>query len=407
MALNVEKVREDFEVYKRKINNKQIVYMDSACMTLRPKQVIAAINNYYTKFPACAGRSVHRLATEVTNEVENARKTIQKFFNAKSHKEIVFTKNTTESLNLVANSLNLNKGDKVLTTDKEHNSNLIPWLSLRDKAGIVHEVLQSNKDGTFDLGEFEDRIALGDIKLVSMVHTSNVDGTTIPAKKIIKAAHKNGALVLLDAAQSAPHKDIDVKSLNVDFLACSGHKMLGPSGIGVLYGKMELLEKLQPFILGGETVKETWYDRFELEHPPEKFEAGLQNYAGIIGMGAAVSYLKKLGMANIAKHEVKLNSHITKELSSFSDIELLGPKDPSLRAGIFSFNIKSMDQHEIAIMLDSSYNVMIRSGAHCAHSWFNAKKMEGSARASLYLYNTEEECNVFLDAIKKIRKLKR
>jgi cysteine desulfurase / selenocysteine lyase len=389
--MNVEKLREDFPVLK-----KGIIYMDSACVTLKPKQVVEAMNEYYYEFPACGGRSKHSMGDRVTDEVEKARKIVANFFNAKTN-EIVFTKNTTEGINLVANSLGLKKGDKVVTSDKEHNSNLIPWQKLK-KIGIIHEIVKSNDDNTFNLEEFREKVK--GAKLVSVVHTSNADGVTNPIKEIIKIAHKEGALTLIDAAQSAAHKELNVKKLDVDFLVCSGHKMLGPSGTGILYGKYKLLEELDTFIVGGDTVMNTTYDDAKFERPPAKFEAGLQNYAGIIGLGAAIKYLQKVGLKNIAKHEYELNKKITDALKG--KIEILGPIDPKERSGIISFNIPGKDPHEVGMMLDHMAHIMVRSGAHCVHSWFNAHDMHGTARIALYFYNTEEECDVVIENINKI-----
>jgi len=392
--MNVEKIRKDFPVFET-----GAVYMDSACVSLKPKQVVEAMNRYYYEFPGCAGRSMHKIGNKVTESIAASRKTLAKFFGTKPQ-NIIFTRNTTEGINLVANSLGLKKGDKVVTTDKEHNSNLLPWQRLA-KQGIKHEIVKGNLDNTFNLDEFQDKVK--GAKLVSMVHTSNLDGVTNPVKEIIKIAHENGALVMIDGAQGAPHKDINLKKLDVDFFACSGHKMLGPSGIGMLYGKQELLEKIDPFLIGGDTVSESTYTTAEFEKPPEKFEAGLQNYAGMIGFAEAAKYLDKIGMKNIAKHEIKLNKKVTEAFLDMG-IKIIGPEDPSLRSGIISFLMKGKDPHEIALMLDSSANIMTRSGAHCVHSWFNAHNMVGTTRASLYLYNNEEDCDKLIEEIKKIAK---
>jgi cysteine desulfurase/selenocysteine lyase len=407
VKMKIMNIRKDFPVLSRKIGGKPIVYMDSACMSLRPVQVIDALNDYYKNFPACAGRSIHKLGREVTDGVKRARDSIKRFFNAKNSKEIVFTKNTTEAINLVANSYGFEKGDVVVTSDREHNSNLMPWQILKETKGIVHEVVKSNDDNTFNIDNFKKIINdnKNKIKLVSMVHTSNLDGYTLPVKEIIKIAHENKALVMLDAAQSAPHKEIDVRKLDVDFLACSGHKMLGPSGIGILYAKHHLLEKLPAFMVGGDTVINTTYESFQLEEPPEKFEAGLQHYAGMIGMGEAARYLMKIGKKNINKHEIKLNKIITNDFNNIKKIDIIGPQNSELRSGIISFNIKNMDPHEVAGMLDASANIMVRSGMHCVHSWFNAHNIKGSVRASLYLYNTEEEARLLVEEIKKIVKI--
>ncbi|MBC8500751.1 MAG: cysteine desulfurase [Nanoarchaeota archaeon] len=397
MGLRVDKVRKDFPILKKKV-----VYFDNSCVTLKPKQVVEVMNKYYYEFPACAGRSMHQLGNKVTEEVAKSREVIRKFINAKRKEKIIFTRNTTEAINLVANSFNFKKGDKVLITDKEHNSNLLPWQLLAKKGVIRLRVLGSRQDNTFNIESFEREVK--DVKLVSIVHTSNLDGVTNPAKEIIKIAHKNNALVMLDAAQSVPHKEVDVKKLDADFLAFSGHKMLGPSGIGALYGKKELLEKLNPFIVGGETVKESTYTSQVWEDVPERFEAGLQNYAGIIGFAEAARYLSKIGKTNIEKHEIKLTSKLTNGLEEIGDVSIIGP-EAEKRNCITSFNIGKEDPHQIALLLDNSANVMVRSGAHCVHSWFNKHKIKGSIRASLYIYNTEEEVEYFIDNMKKIKKL--
>nr|NIP40887.1 aminotransferase class V-fold PLP-dependent enzyme [Candidatus Aenigmarchaeota archaeon]NIQ17385.1 aminotransferase class V-fold PLP-dependent enzyme [Candidatus Aenigmarchaeota archaeon]NIS73588.1 aminotransferase class V-fold PLP-dependent enzyme [Candidatus Aenigmarchaeota archaeon] len=280
MGLDVERIRKDFPVLQREVKGKPIIYFDNACMTLRPVQVIEKICEYYREYPSCGERSLHKLGKRVDEEVERARDVVKKFINAKKFEEIVFTKNTTEGINLVANSLDLKSGDIVLTTDKEHNSNLLPWQRLTFK-GVKHEVIRSNPDNTFSLENFKKQISK-DVKLVSIVHTSNLDGVSTPVKEIVKIAHDNGSLVLLDGAQSIPHHPVDVRKLDVDFLAFSGHKMMGPSGIGVLYGKKDLLDRLGTFIVGGGTVVDTTHYEAKFEELPQKFEAGLQNYAGII-----------------------------------------------------------------------------------------------------------------------------
>ena len=396
--LDINKIRADFSVLSPK-SGKPPVYLDSACMSLKPNQVVEAMNDYYFNFPAC-DRSLHKLGSTVTKKVKEARELVAKFINAKNLDEIIFTRNTTEGINLLANSLGLVKGDIVLISDKEHNSNLIPWLLLRDKIGIEVKIISSNADGGFNLDNFSKLIS--GVKLVSIVHTSNLDGVTNPAKEIIEIAHKNGALVCLDAAQSIPHRKIDVQDLDVDFLSFSGHKMLGPTGTGVFYGKKELLEKLSPFLVGGDTVEFSTYDSYKMLPAPEKFEAGLQNYAGIIGLGEAVKYLSQFDFKDVAEHELKLNSYITTELKKISGINIIGPEDPKLRSGIINFYIEGTDMHKFVIMLDEMANIAIRSGQHCVHSWFADKKIYNSARVSLYLYNTMEEAEVFITNLKKI-----
>ena len=394
--MNLTKIRRDFPILSKGI------YFDNACQSLRPQTVIDAITSYYTDYSACAGRSSHHLAEIVTHKYEESRQIVAKFLNTKRKEEVVFTRNTTEGINLIAHCLGFKAGDVVITSDKEHNSNLIPWQILKEKIGIKHIVVPSKTDNTFDLTAYEKVLNNNNVKLVSFGFTSNLDGVTIPVKEIIDIAHKAGAQVLLDAAQAAPHQKIDVQDLDVDFLAFSGHKMLGPSGTGVLYGKYKLLENLEPFMTGGDTVLESTYESHKFLPPPEKFEAGLQDYAGMIGLGEAVQYINKVGFDFIKKQELLLNKFITNELQNIPELKIIGPSDPEMRGGIISFYIPNKDHHQIALMLDETAKIMVRSGQHCVHSWFNAKNIAGSVRASVYFYNTIEEAEVFVRELKKI-----
>jgi cysteine desulfurase/selenocysteine lyase len=403
--MDIQKIRLDFPALQKKWNGKYPIYLDNACMTLKPAQVMDAMNEYYNEYPVCGGRSLHKMAKKVDEKVIEVREKFQGFLSAQCPEEVIFTRNTSEGLNLIANCLDLKKGDIVLTTDREHNSNLVPWQVQAHKKGIKHMVVYSNPDNTFDLENFEETLHKNKtIRLVSMVHTANLDGYTIPARELIKIAHDHGALVMLDGAQSAPHKPVDVRALDVDFFAFSVHKMLGPTGMGVLYGKHHLLEELAPFLVGGDTVSDTTYEAAKFLPPPEKFEAGLQNYAGIIGSGAAVDYLKNFGLSNIEKHEEKLNRIITDGIKDIPGLKIIGPQDPAQRSGIITFTLefpKGGDAHDIAIILDETENIAVRSGAFCVHSWFNYRKCEAAVRASLYLYNTEEEARKFIDALEK------
>ncbi len=395
---NVKKIREDFPIL-----SKQILYFDNACMSLKPIQVIEKIREYYTEYTACAGRSSHKLASKVEEEVAKSREEIKNFISSKYSSEIIFTRNTTEGINLVANSIGLKSGDEIIISDKEHNSNLLPWLKLR-KDGIKVKVAESSADNAFNIENFKSSFS-EKTKLVSVVHTSNLDGVTNPIKEIAKITHKNNALLLVDAAQSVPHKEVNVGDLDADFLAFSGHKMLGPTGTGVLYGKKELLEKMEQFIIGGETVIDSTYDSYRMEELPMKFEAGLQDYAGIIGLGEACRYLKRIGLKRIEEHEIKLNKLITELLAGNEKISIIGPGEAEKRGGIFSFNINGMDPPYVSRMLDASKSIMTRGGAHCVHSWFNKHNIKGSVRASLYIYNTEEEAQIFAEEVKKIARM--
>ncbi len=401
MGINVNKIRKDFPILSKTIDGKPIVYFDNACQTLRPVQVLNKINEYYNEYPACVGRSNHKLSEKATKEVFEARKKVSKFFNAKEN-EIIFTRNTTEGINLISHAFKLNEGESVLISDKEHNSNLIPWLMLRKKRINVR---------FFKFGDIEDFESKMDstVKLVSTAHVSNMDGTSQPIEKMVKIAHDNKAFILIDAAQSAPHRQIDVRKIGADAISCSGHKMLGPSGTGMLYLSEKSTQNMDLFMTGGETVINSTYDDVVFEKMPNRYEAGLQNYAGIIGLGEAVEYLKKVGMNNIEEHEKMLNTIMTEGLKDLigDNIQLLGNPEPKLRSGIFSFNLKGMKYHEVSLILDKTRNIMIRSGQHCVHSWFNANRIDGSARASLYLYNTEEEAKSFVEAVRKLSSFSR
>jgi cysteine desulfurase/selenocysteine lyase len=402
--MDLKKIRQDFPILQEGPGHKSIVYLDTACQSLRPMPVIDALNQYYLKMSACSGRSMHQLAAEVTRQCDQARTAVAKFLGAGKKEEIIFTRNTTEGINLVANSFELKPGDVVLLGDKEHNSNLIPWQVQAKKRGIVVKIIPSKDDNTFNLEAFEQLLS-PQVKLVALGYTSNLDGVTIPVEEVIKKAHRSGALVLLDAAQAAPHRKINVKALDVDFLALSGHKILGPSGTGVLYGKYQLLERMEPFLVGGDTVASSTYDSCQFLPPPEKFEAGLQDYAGIIGMGAAVKYLQEIGFDAIQKQEYLLNECITAEIKAVPGLKIIGPEDPKLRGGIVTFFIEGIDSHRIALMMDQMANIMVRSGQHCVHSWFSAHQIQGSVRASTYFYNTLEEAMLFANNLKKIRKV--
>ena len=304
--MNITKIREDFPILQKGINGKPIVYFDNACMTLKPRQVVEKMQQYYYEYPACAERSHHKLGKKATEEYNNARSLVRKFIGAKSDKEIIFTRNTTESINLIAKTFGFRKDDVIISTDKEHNSNLLPWQMIAREKGLRRERV-STANG-FDLTTFEQMLkkAKGNNNqiLVPMVHVSNMDGSTIPAKEIISTAHKYDAIVLLDGAQSVPHKPMDVKKLDVDFLAFSGHKMCGPTGTGVLYGKEELLKKLPVYNVGGSTVDDSTYDDAIFTSLPERYEAGLQDFAGVIGLGEATTYLKKY-IDDIHEHELR------------------------------------------------------------------------------------------------------
>ena len=393
------KFRQDFPTLE---GENPPVYLDNACMTLRPKPVIEAIRSYYEESPGCGGRSVHRYATTVSRKMMNCRKKIAELFNANESNEIIFTKNATHSLNQVAKGLSWNKGDVVLTTDREHNSNLVPWLQLEEEQGIDHRVVKSNDDNTFNLENFENACAEAgsNLKMVSLSHVGNLDGIATPVKQAAKIAKDFGALVCIDGAQSTPHMKVDVQDLGIDFMAFSIHKMMGPSGMGGLWGRMDLLEGMRSITSGGSTVDTSHYDSLTWSKPPARFEGGLGNYAGILGTSAAIDYISNIDLDAVHEHEVSLNRIMTSILKDVNGLRIIGPEDPAQRGGICSILLDNIDAHDIAILLDEAAGVMVRSGMHCVHSWFNAKGIDrGSLRASAYLYNTEDEVKLFAETL--------
>tara|TARA_B100001113_G_scaffold72569_1_gene56207 strand:- start:93 stop:1307 length:1215 start_codon:yes stop_codon:yes gene_type:complete len=393
------KRRDDFPTL---CGDKPPVYLDNACMTLRPKSVIEAIRSYYEESPGCGGRSVHRYATTVSRKMANCRRKMGDMFNSETANEIVFTKNATHSLNQVAKGLEWNKGDVVLTTDREHNSNLVPWLQLEQEQGIDHRVVRSKDDNTFDMENFEEACANAGskLKMVSLSHVGNLDGVATPVKEAARIAKDFGAMVCVDGAQSTPHMKVDVQDLGIDFMAFSIHKMMGPSGMGGLWGKMELLEGMRSIQSGGSTVDTSNYDSMVWSKPPARFEGGLGNYAGILGTNAAIDYISEIDLDAVHEHEVSLNKVMTSIIKDVNGIEIIGPQDATQRGGICSLLFDSIDSHDIAILLDEAADVMVRSGMHCVHSWFNDKGInQGSLRASAYLYNTEDEVRLFAETL--------
>lgn len=390
--MDVSHLRADFPVLTREIDGKPIIYMDSACQALRPKEVIETISHYYESFGSCAGRSVYKLSTDLSIKIDEARTQIARYVNARQIEEICFMRNCTEALNTVIFGLGLGKGDVVVATDREHNSVHVPLTMLRENVGVIYDTVSSKKDETFDLDRFAETMSASrDVKLVAMCHTSNVNGTTIPAREICEIAHDRGASVLLDGAQYAPYGEFDLQRTDADFYAFSAHKMCGPSGVGILTGKLELLNELRPLTFGGHAVKEATRKHVELLPSPERFEAGLQDYGGILGAGTAAEYVGRIGRREITAHLTDLNRRATELLSSMDGVSIIQPSDAPLRGGIVAFNVQGKGSHDIAMTLDYLSNIMIRSGMHCSHSWFAERGIPGAARASFYIYNTAGE----------------
>ncbi|MBE6513932.1 MAG: cysteine desulfurase [Thermoplasmata archaeon] len=395
--MDIGAVRSDFP----SIRSGKGIYLDSACQTLRPDCVIRAMDEYYSEYPACGGRSVHSMASRVSSEIDEAREKLASFFGTDDPSCYCFTLNATQALNTAAYGLGLGKGDVVVTTDSEHNSNHVPWLRLAETAGISRRMTRSKPDGEFDIDSFIDCMK-GDVKAVSVQHASNVTGCTVPVKAVCDIAHDKGAVVIVDGAQAAPHRRVDLERIGADIYCMSMHKMLGPSGMGVMYGRMEVLEKLRPLSLGGGTVGLATYDSSNLAPVPERFEAGLQNYAGIIGTRAALDYLSRIGMDEVERWDRELLTRAMNGLEDVGNLHIVGPSDPARRNGILSFNIDGLGSHDIAMMADSMAGIMIRSGMHCAHPFYVARGIDGSARASTYVYNSPEEIDTLVSTVRHI-----
>lgn len=395
--MDVESVRRDFPTVRSNLG----IYLDSACQSLRPDSVIRAITDYYENYPACGGRSVHSMATKVSMAMDEARETLAGFFGTDDPDCYIFTKNCTEGLNTAAYGLRLGRGDVVVTTDSEHNSNHVPWLNLQEAKGIQRRIVRSGPEGRFDLEAFH-RAMDRSVKVVSVQHASNVTGCSVPVKAVTEIAHDYGATVIIDGAQAAPHMPVDLGKIDADIYCMSIHKMLGPSGMGVMYGKREVLESMRPLALGGGTVGLTTYDTVNLAPIPDRFEAGLHDYAGIIGTKAALDYLRGIGMDEVMRWDRELMRRIVSNLEDVRNLHVVGPEDADSRGSVFSFNIDGLGAHDIAMMLDSMSGVMIRSGMHCAHPFYVSRGIDGSARASTYLYNNFQDIDVFTDTVRKI-----
>ena len=398
----IERCREDFPSLQ---SDPAPAYLDNACVTLKPQSVVDAINRYYTETPGCGGRSVHRYGTAVSRSVADARAKVARFLNASATNEIVFTRNATHSINQIAHGMKWERGDVVLTSDREHNSNLVPWMQVSQEQGVDHRVVPSRQDNSFDLEAFETACneANGRLRMVAMSHVGNLDGVEIPIAEVTKIAHDHGALVAVDGAQSTPHMNVDVQALGIDFLSFSIHKMCGPSGMGGLWGRYELLDSLRTIQSGGQTVTHSTYTSSEWAKPPARFEGGLGNFSGMMATGAAIDYLANLDMDAVHEHEIKLNRIMTDGIKDLAGLSIIGPEDPRQRGGICSILMEQLPAHEVALLLDEAAGVMVRSGQHCVHSWFHAKgHQEGSLRASAYLYNTEEDVRRFVDTLTEI-----
>ena len=400
--VNSYALRNDFPIFKKKINGKELVYLDNASTTQKPYSVIDSITDFYTNYNSNIHRAVYQLAEEATELYEQSRKKIANFINA-CPEEIVFTRNTTESINLIAHSWarsNLKKDDGVVITELEHHSNIVPWQILCHEIGTRLEYVGIDENGFLDLEHMIELISSKKVKLVSLSHMSNVLGTIVPIERIIKIAHEHGIPVIVDGAQSAPHMPVNVKNMDCDFLVFSAHKMLGPTGVGVLYAKKELLENMRPFMGGGDMIKEVFKFHTNYNEVPYKFEAGTPNIADVVGFGAAIDYLEKIGMENIRRHEISLTEYALESMLSLKYVTVYGPRDPKYRGGVISFNIADIHPHDLATIMND-HGIAIRSGHHCAQVLMQRLDVPATSRASFYIYNTKEEIDKFVNAIKE------
>ncbi len=399
--IGVERRRKDFPALSRLRGAPPPVYLDSACMSLVPRAVLEALEEYYTEYPGCAGRSLHRFAEEVGHRYEGARESFAHFLGASSPNGIVFLRNATEAINLVAHGLAWKRGDRVLVTDQEHNSNLVVWQRLAEERGLRLAHLRLPEDGSFDSEALERELDRG-VRLVSFFQTSNLDGRSLPVREITERAHRKGAEVLIDGCQAAPHQRVDLGALGVDFYALSLHKMLGPSGTGLLAGRPDRLARLAPLVVGGETVEWTTLTEHQLRPPPHRFEAGLQNYAGVLGAAAGLRYLERVGLEEVDAHDRAMNGRATQALADEPRVHLLGPPNPAQRSSIYSFTLEGIDPNDAALFLDEGYRVMVRSGMHCVHSWYRERSLPGSIRASVYLYTSPKEIDTFVTGVREL-----
>ena len=398
--LDVNRIRKDFPILSRTIYGKPLVYLDNAATSQKPTSVIQSLVDYYESYNSNIHRGVHTLSMEATDRHEDARSKCTRFIGAKEDKSLIMVRNTTEAINLVAQTWgkhNISAGDEILTTHMEHHSNLVPWQKLAEQNGASLQFIELDEDGMLNLSNIDDLITER-TKLLALTHMSNVLGTINPVKELTAVAHKMGAKVLIDGAQSVPHMKVDVTDLDCDFFAFSGHKMLAPTGIGVLYVKPEILESMEPFLFGGDMVSQVWDDTATWNDLPWKFEAGTPNIADLIGLGAAIDYLESLGMDQVREHEMALTGYALEQFDRLIDIKVFGPKDLSKRGGVISFHSDDVHPHDMGTMLDRE-GIAIRTGHHCAMPLTRKLSVAATARASFYIYNTEEEVDKLTSAI--------
>lgn len=407
-VINIESIRNDFPILKRKVHkDKQLIYFDNAATTQKPIQVIDAISDYYLNYNSNIHRAVHELAEEATAAYETTRDKVAKFINVKNREEIVFVRGTTEAINLVAYSWgrqNVHKDDIIVTTEYEHHSNIVPWQMLAKEKGAKLEYIGVDDNGELILDQLDGYLDTGRVKLVTFSQMSNVLGTITNSDEIIKKCRKKDVKILVDAAQSVPHLKVDLQKLDCDFFAFSAHKMLGPTGVGVLWAKKELLESMPPFNGGGDMIREVHKYETTWNDVPYKFEAGTPNIADVIGFAAAMDYLERIGMDKVREHEIELTKYALDKLSQITKIKLYGPNEMAKRGSVISFNLGDIHPHDLATIVDED-GIAIRSGHHCAQVLMERLDVAATSRASFYIYNTKEEVDVFIKSLNRAKEL--
>lgn len=398
---DVARIRADFPLLARPVRGKPAIYFDNACTTLRPEPVIAALAEHMRGGTACHGRSNHVFGRAATDALARARDAVRRLLGAERPEEIVFVRNATEGINLVAGTLPFRPGDVVLTSDLEHNSNLLPWQRLAQTKGVRHEVLPVDPEAGLDLDLLRRRLKAG-VRLVALCHVSNVTGLELPVAEVCREAHRHGALVLVDGAQSVLSRVLDVRAMDADFFVFSFHKMMGPTGIGVLWGREALLRELGPFHVGGDTVEDVTFDGCTWAPLPSRLEAGVANVDGAVAATAAIEYLQRIGPERIHAHVVALNERATEGLRALPRVSVLGPRDAARRNGVCNFVVDGVESRGLARVLDERANVMVRFGKHCVHAWYNARGIPESVRASFAVYNTPEEVDVLVRTVRNV-----
>lgn len=405
--LDVARIRKDFPVLHQEVHGRPLVYLDNAATSQKPRAVVEKVREYMDLYTANVHRAIYQLGERATEEYEDARDKVVRFLNARARTEVVYTSGTTEAINAVAYGWGwkggIQEGDEIVTTVMEHHSNTIPWYFLQDYCGAKIQWVDIHDDGTLRMEDY-DTLLTKRTKLVTVTHCSNVLGTLNPVREIAKRAHEVGALCLVDAAQSVPHMPVDVQDLDCDFLTVSGHKMMGPTGSGVLYGKEEVLEAMEPFLGGGEMIREVHKGWARWNDLPWKFEAGTPNVAGAIGLGAAVDYLTPLGMENVRAHERALTAYALEQLDALGGLRIFGPRDVDRRGGVVSFLLEGVHAHDIASLLDAD-GVAVRAGHHCAQPLMERLGVPATSRASFYVYNLKEEVDRLVAALERVKEV--